>query len=105
MSLGGEQLALAVEAARIAAERAIAADHAVARDQHRDMIVAIRGPDRTHGFGLADCGGDLGVAARLAEWDFPQLAPDLLLEGRAGNVDRQLRGSRGVFDRGQSALN
>ena len=40
-ALRREQHALLVEPAGIAAQRPVAADHAVARDQHRDMIVAV----------------------------------------------------------------
>src|SRR3954451_20003619 len=97
-------MALAVEAAGITAERAVAADHAMAGNEHRDMIVAIGGADRTNGGGLADGGRDLGITAGLPERNLAQLAPNLLLERRAGDIDRQLgRGVR-VLDRGKRAF-
>src|SRR5690348_9322167 len=65
-AFGREQFLLPLDPAAVAAERAVAADHAVARDQHRDVIVAVRRPDRAHRFGLADGGRDPRVASGLA---------------------------------------
>ena len=104
MTFRGEQLALAVEPAGIAAERSVAADDAVARDQHRDMIVAIGGADRADRLGLADRRRDLGIAARLADRDLAQLAPHRFLEGGAGDVDRQLGRRNRALDRCQRAF-
>ena len=67
MPFGRQQLALAVEPARIAAERPVAADHAVAGDQHRDMVIAIGRADRADRLGLADRRGDLSIASGFAE--------------------------------------
>jgi hypothetical protein len=53
----------------IAAQRTVRADHPVARDQHRDIVGAIGRSRGAHRGGLADGGGDLGVATRLAGRD------------------------------------
>src|SRR4051812_26848723 len=104
MAFRREQPTFTVEPARIAAERPVAADHAVAWNQHRDMIVAIGGADRANSLGLTDRGGDVGIAARLARRDFAQLAPDGFLEGRPGDIDRQIADGKRLLDRGKSAL-
>ena len=104
MPLGREQLALAVEPAGIAAERPVAADHAVARDQHRDMIVAIGRADRADRLGLADRRGDLRIAAGLAGGNLAKLAPDRFLEGGAGDVDRQVARRERSLDRHERAF-
>ena len=90
VALGSEQLALAIEPAGIAAKRSVAADHPMARDQHRDVVVAVGRADRADRLGLADRGRDLGIAAGLAGRDLAELAPDRLLERGPGNVDREV---------------
>src|SRR6478735_484875 len=104
MTFRCKQLALAVEAAGITAEGAVAPDHTMARNENGDMVVTVRGPHRAHGPRLADGGCDLGVASRLAGRNLPQLAPNRFLEGGAGNVDRQFARSKRLLDRGQCAL-
>src|SRR4029079_10615765 len=82
-----EQFLLALDPPAITAERAVASNHAVAWDQHADMVVAVGGADRADRLGSTDGGCDLGVAASFASRDLAQLAPDRFLEGGARNVD------------------
>src|SRR5690348_11815551 len=99
VAFGREKLLLVLDPAAVAAERAVAADHAVARDQHRDMVVAVRGADRAHRLRVADRSGDFRIAAGLAGRDLAELAPHRLLECGPRDVDRQvLRGER-LLDR------
>src|SRR5206468_5173086 len=49
-------------------------------------------------------GGDLGIAARLSRGDFPELAPYRLLEGGAGDVDRQIGRGERALDCGHGPL-
>ena len=99
-----KQLLLAIDAAAIAAERTVTADHPVARDQNANMIVAVCGADGANGLGMTDGRSDLGVAARFARGNFPKLAPDGLLEGRTRDVDRKVRRRKWLFDRAERAL-
>src|SRR5438046_2512704 len=104
MTLGLEQFLLPLDPAAIAAERAVAADHAVAWDEHADVIVAVGRPDRTHRLGRSDGCGDVGIAAGLAGRNLAQLAPDRLLEGRSGDVDREVGRSERPLYCGQRAF-
>src|SRR5436190_18021589 len=75
-----EQGLLAFDAAGVAGERAVGADHAVARDDDRDGVRAVGEPDRTGGgVGLAETSGDLAVRRGVAVADLGQLVPDRLL--------------------------
>src|SRR5438270_2851565 len=85
-----QQFPFPIEPPGIAAERSIAADDTVARDQHCNMVVAVRSPDCPHGLRLPDRGGALGIAAGFADRDLAQLAPDRFLERGSGDVDRKL---------------
>src|SRR5258708_15541746 len=99
MPFGGEQYFLALNAASISAERAVASDHAVAGDENADVVVAIGrayGPDR---FWMTNRGSDLGVTASFPGRNSPKLAPDRLLEGRTGDVDREIGPGKGTYDR------
>ena len=85
-----EQEALRSKTAAVAGERAVRADHAVARDQDRDGVCAVRragGADRRR---APDAPGELRVRDRLAVADALQLVPDALLERRAARRDRQV---------------
>ena len=88
MPLGRQQLALAVESSGIAAERTVAADHAVTRYEHGDMIVAIGCSDGADGPGLSDRCSDLRIAAGLAGRDLAKLAPHGFLKRCTGDIDR-----------------
>ena len=79
-----EQEALGVEPAAVAGERAVRADHAVARDHDRDRIRAVRGAGRADRRRAPDPRGELGVRDRRAVADALQLLPDALLERRPG---------------------
>src|SRR3546814_2999575 len=86
-----QNFALDRQAIGIAAERAVAAHHPVARDEHRDIVRAIGAPRRAHRPGLADRRGDIGIAARLARRNLAQFAPYRFLEGGALHIDRDMR--------------
>src|SRR5258708_12317944 len=98
MPFGGEQYFLALNAASISAERAVASDHAVAGDENADVVVAIGrayGPDR---FWMTNRGSDLGVTASFPGRNSPKLAPDRLLEGRTGDLHRQISPGQAPFN-------
>ena len=99
MALGRKQLLLPLDSPAIAAERAVAADHSVAGDQHTDVIIAVGGANRPHRFGLTDRRRDLGIAARFACRDLAQLAPHCLLKSSASHIDRQGRRGERAVDR------
>src|SRR5436190_1378848 len=69
-------------------ERSIAADHPMTRHDHRDRIGAVGKPDRTHRFRFADFLCQRAVAERFADRNPAQRFPDLVLEWRAGEDDR-----------------
>src|SRR5690242_8925726 len=81
---------LAIETVSIAADTAVGALHAVARDHHRHMIGAAGGARRPYRVGIARSSGEFGVAARLARRDTAQLLPDRLLERGALHIERQI---------------
>ena len=65
-----EQRLLALEPAGVAGERAVGADHPVARDHDRDRVAAVGQPDRARGgVGLAEPVRDLAVRRGLAVAD------------------------------------
>src|SRR5579872_222890 len=104
MALAGKEPLLSIKTAAIAAQRSIASDHAVAGDENTDMIVAIGRPDSPDSLGTTDCRSNVGIAARLAGGDLPQLAPDRFLKGRTGDIDRKVGRSKGSLDRFECAL-
>ena len=69
-----------VEAAAVAGQRAVGADHAVAGDDDRDRVAVVGAADRARRGGLADRARDVAVAGGLAERDPEQRRPDRLLE-------------------------
>src|SRR5215207_7645601 len=86
-----EQRLLALEPARIAGQRSVRPDDAVARHDDRDRVGAVRGADRARDHGLvAQAPGDVAIARGLAVRDALQLGPDLLLELRALARERQV---------------
>src|SRR3954452_5057786 len=104
MALRRQQLLLTVDPTAVAAKRSVAADHAVTRDEHADVVVAVRRSDGANRLRRSDRSRDLGIASRLPGRDLAQLAPHSFLEGRAGDVDRKVwRGER-PFDRDQGPL-
>src|SRR5262249_32620354 len=91
-----QQPALAVEAAAIAGERAVLADHAVAGHDDRDRIAAVDHADRAHRVGTADGLCELAVAPGGAGRNPAQRRPYLPLEHRAAAVDGNVVESREV---------
>src|SRR2546423_6701304 len=90
-----QQRALAVEAAAEARERAVGADHAVARDDHRDRVAAVGEADGADGPGVAEAAGERAVGGRLAGRDLAQHRPHALLE--LSPVGRELQGEVGAL--------
>ena len=80
-----QQLLLAIQPTRIAAQRPVGADHPVARHQHRDRVRAIGRADCARRVRVADRAGNIGIAAGLAQGDLAKFAPDSLLECGAAN--------------------
>ena len=68
-ALGGEQGPLVGDAPGVAGQAAVAADHPVAGDQHRDRVAAQGRPDRPDRRRLAELAGHPGVRADLAAGD------------------------------------
>src|SRR6185295_6962681 len=91
-----EQAALHLEAARVAGERAVRADHPMAGDDDADRVVVIGEADRARGRGARQAARDLAVGAGGAERDPQELAPDGTLELRALRLERQLEIATGT---------
>src|SRR4051812_16333614 len=85
-----QQRALHLDPARIAGQRSVGADDAVARHDHGDRVAPVRAADRTAGAPRAHAAGDLGVRGRLAVRDRAHGLPDAPLERRAGEVEVEL---------------
>ena len=68
-------------------------NHAMAGDQHGNIVRSIGAADCTAGLGVADHRGKFAIASRFASGDFPQGGPDALLEGCAFDVERDIGGS------------
>src|SRR3954451_13544273 len=83
-----EQRALGLQPARVARQRAVGADHAVARVDDRDRVAAVGAPDRAGD--AAELTGQLAVGDRLAVRDLAQARPDGALEGGAVLGQRQV---------------
>ena len=85
-----EQGALAFDAPAVAAQALVRPDDAVAGNHQRDRVSGAGIGHGAAGAGLADGGGDLAVAARLAGGNGLQFAPDLQLKGGRAQVQRQI---------------
>src|SRR5512134_2067993 len=79
---GQDRPLVAGPAEGILAERPVAPDDAVTRDDERDRVVAKRGPDGPNRLRPADLGGDPAVRPDLAAGDLEGLEPDGPLELR-----------------------
>ncbi len=62
----------------------------MAGDRHGERIGGAGLGHGAHGLGPADRLGDLGVGRRCSRRDGAERLPDLLLEGGAANVERQV---------------
>ena len=85
----GDQPAFAVEAAAIAGQGRVGADHPVAGHNDGDRVGAVGEPDGAAGGGAADALGEVAVADRRAGRDAAQFGPDLALERCAAGLHRQ----------------
>jgi protease PrsW len=90
--LESQQPLLAIEAAAVAGQRPVGADHAVTGHDDRDRIAAV---GETHGARgerrLAERGGHLAVAGRHAVGDLGELRPDGELERGTAGRQRQVK--------------
>src|SRR5579883_704912 len=87
-----QQERLGVEPARKACQLAVGSDHAMARRDDRDRVLAVGSTHRAHRARAADLAGDLRVGAGLAERDGEQRLPDFLLELGAEKIEFQIEG-------------
>src|SRR6478609_79140 len=87
-----EQGLLALQAAAVAGQRAVGADHPVTGDDDRDRVAPVAGADDPRPLPRLDVGveqrrvdprGELAVALGLAVGDLEQRSPDRLLQGGA----------------------
>src|SRR6185503_2200061 len=86
-----QQLLLALEPPRVAAQPAIRPNRAVARHYQRHRVRAAGAAHRAHRRRCADRARDFLVSARLAARDAAQLVPHAALEHRTADVERQAR--------------
>src|SRR3954466_7891390 len=82
--LVGEQPALALDAAAVADQLAVGANHPVAGDHDADRVRAIGQADRAHRRWAADRARDVTVGSAFSARDPAQRAPDRALERGAG---------------------
>lgn len=87
-------MALPLETAGEAGERAVRAHDAMTRDDDGDRVASDGGTDRAGRPCLADPLRQLAVGGRLADGDPSQLLPDAQLERRALRVERQVEAVR-----------
>src|SRR5207249_9812275 len=87
-SLVAEQPPLARDASAVTGEGAIATDHAVARDDDRCRVRAVRGSDGAHCGWSADRRGEVPIGNGLPGWDRADPCPHGLLKCRAAEVER-----------------
>src|SRR5215510_9070781 len=69
----------------VAGKATVRADHAMARDDDCDAVVAVGAPHGTRRAGSSNARRDLMVRNGVAERNSQELAPDALLERRASN--------------------
>src|SRR5262249_53526995 len=89
-AFAGEQCLLAFQSPAIPTEIAIAADHAVAWHDERQLVRRTCLSDRADGFWLTERSGDFGIAGSLAGRDFLQCPPDPCLERGPSYIERQV---------------
>src|SRR5215831_6285882 len=76
-----EQPALAVGATAVSGEAPVGADHAMARDDDGNPVVAVRAAHGSRRTGPADAPSDRVVGRRGAEWNLEERAPHAGLKG------------------------
>ncbi len=85
-----EQRLLAIEPAAVTGQRPVRSDHAMAGNEDRDRIAAVRRADGTHRGRPAHASRDLRIADRLAIGNSAERVPDARLEWRADRRERQV---------------
>src|SRR5512146_359889 len=93
-----QQLLLALRSPAVAAEAAVAAHHAMARNNDCNRIAGAGAGHGAHCCRLVYGGGDLPVGASLAARNLAQGLPDLELKGRAADVEGNVRVRRLTID-------
>src|SRR5688572_10038011 len=76
--------------ARVAGDAAVGGEHSVTADDDRHRVRADRAADRAGRPRLADRCGEPAVGGGLAPLEADELCPYGLLEGRAGESDRNV---------------
>src|ERR1700674_4923890 len=89
-SLQRQQCLLVTQAAAVAGELAVAADHAMTRDDDCDWVRAVGQPDRARRFRIPNAAGELAIGDRLAVRDTLQSPPDRELERCAPHLQGQV---------------
>src|SRR6185312_598389 len=84
-----EKPALALEAAAIAGQRTVAADHAMAWHDQADRVLPVGESDGAHCIRLADLLCQRAIGRGCSACDLAQRIPDLELERRARKRDLQ----------------
>src|SRR4029453_5737637 len=74
---------LTLETTPISGERSVRADDAMTGNDDRDRVRAVREPDGTHGFGIAQAPRELTVTEGLAGRNCAERRPHAALEFRA----------------------
>ena len=80
--IGLQQEAFGLHAARIARQRTVAADHAVAGDEEYGRIAVVGHPDCAACFWIADGGGNIFICTRFSVWYFAEFSPYFFLKCR-----------------------
>src|SRR5665213_1784236 len=83
-----EQAALVIETPSISGERAIRADRAMAWDDNRERIGAVRRTDCARGVGPSESLRDLAIRSRRPPRNRAEFLPNGKLEGRRSNINR-----------------
>src|SRR5262245_46795792 len=90
LSFEFKQEFLALDAAAVAGQLAVRPDHAVAGNDDRDRVAAIRRADSARGFRIADPPRQLAITDRRAVGNLSQFGPDTLLKRRAAGCKGQI---------------
>ncbi len=94
-----DQFLLAPQAAAIAGQRTVRADHTVAGNDDPDLVGSVRARHRPHGQRFVESPGNLAVTARLPCPDIEKLTPDILRKGAAMQHKRQVEGGQPALEK------
>src|SRR5688500_14875958 len=85
-----EQPLLALDAAAVTGQRSVRSDDAMAGNDHRNRVCAVRRADRANRRGSSDALRELGIGDRVAVGNAQQLVPDRELELGAAQSQRNV---------------